>query len=53
QILGFTCDNASNNDTMTDELAELLTNFGGQYARTRCFLHITNLTAKSLLHKFD
>ncbi|KAH9848486.1 hypothetical protein C2E23DRAFT_739549, partial [Lenzites betulinus] len=34
-------------------MGELLTNFGGQCARTRCFLHITNLTAKSLLNEFD
>ncbi|KAI0371190.1 hypothetical protein BV20DRAFT_906067, partial [Pilatotrama ljubarskyi] len=52
-ILSVTCDNASNNDTMTEELAQLLTSFGGNYARTRCFLHITNLTAQSLLHEFD
>lgn len=53
KILSITADNASNNDTMTDHMAELLTNFGGQCARTRCFLHITNLTAKSLLNEFD
>lgn len=32
---------------------DLLTKFQGQYACTRCFLHITNLTAQSLLHKFN
>lgn len=53
KILSITADNASNNDTMTDHMGELLTNFGGQCARTRCFLHITNLTAKSLLNEFD
>lgn len=53
QILSITCDNASNNDTMTAELANLLKKFGGSFARTRCFLHITNLTARSLLNEFD
>lgn len=38
---------------MTEHLAQLLTKFGGQFARTRCFLHITNLTARSLLNEFD
>lgn len=53
QILSVTCDNASNNDTMTDALADLLPAFQGQYARTRCFLHILNLVAKSILRQFD
>lgn len=38
---------------MVDRLAELLEAFGGNFARTRCFLHILNLTAKSLLKQFD
>lgn len=46
-------DNASNNDTMTDHLAGLLKAFGGQFARTRCFLHILNLSATSLIRPFD
>ncbi|EIW51900.1 uncharacterized protein TRAVEDRAFT_78597, partial [Trametes versicolor FP-101664 SS1] len=53
QILGVTCDNASNNDVMVDHLNVLLEAFGGSFARTRCFLHILNLTAKSLLKQFD
>ncbi|KAH9849693.1 hypothetical protein C2E23DRAFT_736527, partial [Lenzites betulinus] len=52
-ILSMTADNASNNDTMTDHLAGLLPAFGGQFARTRCFLHILNLSAKSLIRPFD
>ncbi|EIW56577.1 uncharacterized protein TRAVEDRAFT_81300, partial [Trametes versicolor FP-101664 SS1] len=52
-ILSVTCDNASNNDTMITHMSDLLAKFQGQYARTRCFLHITNLTAQSLLHEFD
>lgn len=49
----MTCDNASNNDTMVAHLEAMLEAFGGDYARTRCFLHILNLTAKSLLKQFD
>lgn len=38
---------------MTDHLAELLKAFGGQFGRTRCFLHILNLSATSLIRPFD
>lgn len=38
---------------MVDHLNVLLEAFGGSFARTRCFLHILNLTAKSLLKQFD
>ncbi|KAG1889610.1 uncharacterized protein F5891DRAFT_965438 [Suillus fuscotomentosus] len=34
-------------------LAENVAHFGGDTARTRCFLHIVNLVAKSLLKQFD
>lgn len=53
QILSVTCDNASNNDTMVEHLDELIKAFGGDFARTRCFLHILNLTAQSLIKQFD
>ncbi|KAI0665689.1 hypothetical protein C8Q78DRAFT_952827, partial [Trametes maxima] len=53
QILSVTCDNASNNDTMVDEMASMLTEFGSEFSRTRCFLHIVALTTNSLLHEFD
>jgi hypothetical protein len=52
QILSVTCDNASNNDTMVDELAVSLPNWTA-VNRTRCFAHIVNLIAKSLLKQFD
>ncbi|GLB43472.1 putative protein dimerization activity [Lyophyllum shimeji] len=54
KILGVTCDNASNNDTMTDAMEdpELLLAFQA-INRARCFLHIINLVAKSLLKPFD
>ena len=53
QVLSVTCDNASPNDTMTDELAVLLEEFPGSANRTRCFTHILNLVAKGVLKQFD
>lgn len=53
QMLSITADNASSNDTMTTELAKLIDHFGGEAACTRCFLHIINLVAKSLIKEFD
>jgi len=53
KILSVTCDNASCNDTMVDELADLLPSFPGKANQTRCFLHIINLVAKSIIRQFD
>ena len=53
QLLSVTCDNAAPNDTMIDELAELLEEFPGVANRTRCFTHILNLVAKSVMKQFD
>ncbi|KIK40529.1 hypothetical protein CY34DRAFT_33142, partial [Suillus luteus UH-Slu-Lm8-n1] len=53
KILSITANNTLNNDTMTTALAENVTHFGGDTARTWCFLHIVNLVAKSLLKQFD
>lgn len=47
------CDNASNNDTMITELAHLLDEFPGAANRSRCFTHILNLAAKTILRQFD
>lgn len=52
-MLSVTVDNASNNDTMVEELAELIEMFDGEASRTQCFLHIVNLVAKSLLKQSD
>ncbi|KAG1760280.1 hypothetical protein EDD22DRAFT_757666, partial [Suillus occidentalis] len=52
-ILSVICDNASNNDTMVNELSDLLEDFPGETNRTRCFLHIINLVAKTLIRQFD
>ena len=53
KILSITCDNASCNDMMIDKLAELLKHFPGAANRTRCFAHILNLVAKSVIRQFD
>ena len=52
-ILSVTCDNASNNETMVDHLLTLVEIFPGAANRTRCFTHILNLVAKSILRSFD
>jgi hypothetical protein len=46
KILAFTADNASNNDTLVEELSVLLPKFKGAQARVRCFAHILNLIVK-------
>jgi hypothetical protein len=38
---------------MIQELTNLIQNFPGEASRTRCFGHIVNLTAKTLLLPFD
>ena len=53
QILGVTCDNASNNDTMVEKLAEIMSHFAGEANRARCLAHIVNLVAKIILRQFD
>ncbi|KAF5324122.1 hypothetical protein D9619_011280 [Psilocybe cf. subviscida] len=53
KLLGVTCDNASNMDTMIEVLEELLPEFPGASNQTRCFAHILNLVAKSILRQFD
>lgn len=53
QMLNVAADNASSNDTLVAELAKILPSFGGETNRTRCFLHIVNLVAKSLLREFE
>lgn len=51
--MGVTVDNASPNNVMIDELVDMLPNFPGQANHCRCFLHIINLIAKTLLKQFD
>ncbi|KAJ3511644.1 hypothetical protein NMY22_g15587 [Coprinellus aureogranulatus] len=52
QVLGFTGDNASNNDTLVSELEVLLPAFRGDAHRVRCACHILNLVAKAILSAF-
>ena len=47
------CDNASNNDSMVDNLSFELTDFRGDTYRVWCFDHITNLVAQALIRLFD
>ena len=53
KILGMMCDNASNNDKMVEHLSTLTDDFPGAANQTRCFNHIFNLAAKSVLWQFD
>lgn len=53
QILSITCDNASNNDEMIRHLEGLVGEFKGRKSQTRCFAHILNLVAKSIIQQFD
>jgi hypothetical protein len=53
KILSITCDNASNNDTMITELADLIDDFPGVGNQTRCFTHVLNLVVKSIIRQFD
>ena len=53
KILSVTCDNASSNDAMIDELEQMMEEFAGDPNRIRCILHIVNLVAKSMLKQFD
>ena len=53
KVLAVTCDNVSNNDVMIRELTKLVPGFEGEVSHIRCFLHVINLVAKSLIHQFD
>ncbi|KAF8126639.1 hypothetical protein K438DRAFT_1490844, partial [Mycena galopus ATCC 62051] len=53
KLTSVTCDNASANDAMARTLETLLPPFDAQNDRTRCFAHIINLVAKSMLKMFD
>ncbi|PPQ87888.1 hypothetical protein CVT26_011638 [Gymnopilus dilepis] len=52
KILSVTCDNATNNDKMVQEMHDILPAFN-RVNRTRCFAHIINLVAKLLLKQFE
>jgi hypothetical protein len=46
KIFTFTADNASNNDTLVNELSNLIPTFGGQQYQICYFAHILNLVVK-------
>lgn len=43
-------DNASNNDTMMEELQKSLPGFNVRQRRLRCLSHVVNLVCKAMLH---
>jgi hypothetical protein len=51
--LSITCNNASNNNEMIRQLEGLIDEFKGPESQTRCFTHILNLIAKSIIQQFD
>jgi hypothetical protein len=53
KFLAITCDNASANNSMVDELFVTVNGFLGDAARMHCFLHIISIVAKTLLKQFD
>lgn len=52
KVLGLVCDNASNNDTLTDALAKEIPSFRVT-GRIRCLGHIFNLCVKAILRPFS
>ncbi|KAJ3758901.1 hypothetical protein EV360DRAFT_23885, partial [Lentinula raphanica] len=52
-LLCITCDNASANTAMVEELANHLHHFLGRKMHVRCFTHTVNLTAKGVLRPFE
>ncbi|KAK7676307.1 hypothetical protein QCA50_020724 [Cerrena zonata] len=53
KLLSITTDNASPNDVMIKVLGDSIETFGRQDNQVRCFDHIANLCAKSVLWPFD
>ncbi|KAI0079328.1 hypothetical protein K474DRAFT_1570087, partial [Panus rudis PR-1116 ss-1] len=52
-ILAVTGDNATNNDAMIREMSLTIPAFPGEANQVRCFDHIANLAAKTVLRQFD
>src|ERR1700731_1696433 len=53
QLLSITCDNATVNDSMIDELVGMTPDFPERANQTCCFLHILNLIVKTVIKQFD
>ncbi|KAI0076721.1 hypothetical protein K474DRAFT_1570699, partial [Panus rudis PR-1116 ss-1] len=52
-ILAVTGDNATNNDAMIREMPLAIETFPGEANQVRCFDHIANLSAKTVMRQFD
>ena len=52
QLLGLAGDNASNNQTMTECLADLIPSWGGEMSPVCCIAHIINLVEQVCLFCF-
>ena len=52
-MLGVTCDNASANERMVENLAKLVVDFLRDTNRAQCLAHIVNLVVKIILRQFD
>ena len=53
QILCIMCNNSSPNDTMINELSNLIASFPRDANRAQCFNHVIALVAKSTICQFD
>ncbi|KAE9387077.1 hypothetical protein BT96DRAFT_740055, partial [Gymnopus androsaceus JB14] len=53
KIISITCDNASANTAMLEDLKEILPNFLSKDAHVRCMSHMVNLMAKGVLCPFE
>ena len=52
-MLGVTCDNASANERMVENLAKLVVDFPRDANHARCLAHVVNLVVKIILCQFD
>jgi hypothetical protein len=53
KLLAITGDNTKNNDAMFDELVDIVPDFPGRANQMRCFAHVVNLVAKTIIKQFD
>ena len=51
--MSITCDNASVNDVMIVELADLISKFPSEANQMCCFSHVLSLVAKSVIKMFN
>ncbi|SJL08910.1 uncharacterized protein ARMOST_12284 [Armillaria ostoyae] len=51
KILSITCDNATNNDTMIDDLTDRLPEYPGEEHHTQCFAHVSKEDAVDAIER--